>query len=84
MKVSKSFKIILITLVAFMPALLKAQCAMCSATAELSGNGSGINARILYLFALPIIMIFGGGYFWCQNRRKFLVSDWEFTSEEEL
>lgn len=79
---SKSFKIILITLVAFMPVLLQAQCAMCTASAEASGNGRGFNAGILYLFAMPLIMIFGGGYLWLRNRKKFAASDWEFLPHD--
>jgi hypothetical protein len=33
------------------------QCVMCKATAEQSGNASGINEGIIYLMPLPAIII---------------------------
>lgn len=53
---------------------LYAQCAMCRATVESSsqsgGIGSGLNTGILYLMALPYIIIAFIGYFWYKNSKK--------------
>ena len=52
-----------------------AQCAMCKAVVESNqkdggGVGAGLNKGILYLMALPYIMVFLGGLFWYYNKRK--------------
>lgn len=53
----------------------KAQCAMCSANAEMgvkNGNtqGKGLNTGILYLLAIPYLLITGVGVLWYVNYRK--------------
>ncbi len=53
---------------------LQAQCVMCKAVAEESadagGSGRGLNTAILYLMAVPYVLlgILGGVFFW--KRRK--------------
>ena len=52
-----------------------AQCSMCSANAEMStrnGNtqGNGLNTGILYLLAIPYLLITGIGALWYVNYRK--------------
>jgi len=54
---------------------VKAQCAMCSATAEAGvkdGNteANGLNDGILYLLAAPYIAIAVGGYVWYKKYRR--------------
>jgi hypothetical protein len=53
----------------------KAQCAMCSVNAEMSikegnGQGKGLNTGILYLLAIPYVLLVGVGVFWYRNYRK--------------
>ncbi|WP_285010462.1 hypothetical protein [Pedobacter faecalis] len=52
-----------------------AQCAMCSVNAEQSvknGNtqGKGLNSGILYLLAIPYLLISGMGILWYVKYRK--------------
>ena len=52
-----------------------AQCAMCTVSAEQSvknGNtqGKGLNAGILYLLAIPYLLISGMGILWYVKYRK--------------
>ena len=52
-----------------------AQCAMCKASAEANlkaggGDPRGLNAGILYMLALPYLLVAGIGYWWWRNRRK--------------
>jgi len=52
-----------------------AQCAMCSVNAEQSvknGNtqGKGLNTGILYLLAVPYLLVAGIGALWYFNYRK--------------
>ena len=52
----------LILIVTFLPNTLDAQCAMCKASVESSANGpnsvaSGINKGILYLMAVPYVLL---------------------------
>lgn len=54
---------------------VKAQCAMCTVTAEQSvknGNsqGKGLNTGILYLLAIPYVLITGMGILWYVKFRK--------------
>ncbi|MEY5044353.1 MAG: hypothetical protein RJA19_1580 [Bacteroidota bacterium] len=64
----------LFLLVGFTAADAHAQCVMCKAVAEESagagGSGRGLNTAILYLMAVPYILlgILGGVFFW--KRRK--------------
>lgn len=73
-------RIVFILLVAFISILTilpeaQAQCAMCSVNAEQSvknGNtqGYGLNTGILYLLAIPYLVIVGMGILWYVKYRK--------------
>ena len=54
---------------------VKAQCSMCTISAEQgtkNGNtqGKGLNSGIIYLLAIPYILIAGVGMLWYKNYRK--------------
>lgn len=54
---------------------VQAQCAMCTANAEQgvkNGNTQtvGQNKGVLYLLALPFLMVSGVGFIWYTNYRK--------------
>ncbi|MES2448015.1 MAG: hypothetical protein V4546_12590 [Bacteroidota bacterium] len=54
---------------------VKAQCSMCTISAEQgtkNGNtqGKGLNSGILYLLAIPYLLITGIGVLWYRNYRK--------------
>jgi hypothetical protein len=54
---------------------VKAQCSMCTISAEQgtkNGNtqGKGLNSGIVYLLAIPYILIAGIGVLWYKNYRK--------------
>lgn len=60
-----------------------AQCAMCKASAEANlknggGDPRGLNAGILYMLALPYLLVGAIGYWWWRNRKK------ESDDENEL
>ncbi|WP_113663050.1 hypothetical protein [Pedobacter nanyangensis] len=53
----------------------KAQCAMCTANAEMgvkNGNTQtkGLNSGVLYLLAIPFLLAGGVGVIWYTNFRK--------------
>lgn len=55
--------------------IVKAQCSMCAISAEQgtkNGNtqGKGLNSGIVYLLAIPYILIAGIGILWYRNYRK--------------
>lgn len=57
---------ILILVMLLLPQLSEAQCAMCRAVLESDGNDStaeGINNGIVYLMAIPYILVAGLFYF---------------------
>lgn len=69
---------ILVTTSAFTPQV-KAQCSMCTISAEQgtkNGNtqGKGLNSGILYLLAIPYLLITGIGVLWYRNYRKKISS----------
>lgn len=52
-----------------------AQCPMCKMAAESNLNnggtsGAGLNFGILYILALPYLMVVIMGYIWWRNRKK--------------
>lgn len=49
-----------------------AQCAMCRATVESNEGkvGEGLNLGILYLMAVPYILLLGGGIWFFKNKAK--------------
>lgn len=73
----------LISLVLFVHKTM-AQCAMCRATVENnvssgeSGIGAGLNAGILYLFAVPYLLFAVIAFFWYRsskaNKKNFVAS----------
>lgn len=63
---------------------VKAQCSMCTISAEQgtkNGNtqGKGLNSGILYLLAIPYLLITGIGILWYRNYRKKISSS-SFTT----
>jgi hypothetical protein len=53
----------------------KAQCSMCTISAEQgtkNGNtqGKGLNSGIIYLLVIPYLLIAGVGFIWYRNYRK--------------
>ncbi|RZJ81376.1 MAG: hypothetical protein EOO47_04475 [Flavobacterium sp.] len=65
---------ILVAITAVAPEV-KAQCSMCTISAEQgtkNGNtqGKGLNSGILYLLAIPYLLITGIGVLWYRNYRK--------------
>ncbi len=52
-----------------------AQCPMCRSAAESNlkaggGNGRGLNAGILYMLAMPYLLVTTLGLLWWRNKRK--------------
>ena len=70
-------KLFITIVLALLPYVSFAQCAMCKASATDSPIAKSLNKGILYLLILPFLVIFGGGYFWYKNRKKFANSDWD-------
>ena len=67
--------------------LLDAQCPMCKLSAEsnLKNGGTlgrGLNAGILYMLAMPYIVVASLGYWWWRNKRKESLVRVTFTEEE--
>jgi hypothetical protein len=61
-----NFVLILFVALLLVPQLTEAQCAMCRAVLESEGNTSsaeGINNGIVYLMAIPYILVGGLFYF---------------------
>jgi len=66
-------KIIIFTALTFCtPLFMDAQCAMCRAVVESGGKeiARGINSGILYLMAIPYILVAIGGFFIYKNIKK--------------
>jgi amino acid transporter len=73
-KIAFIFLFIFVTAISIQPAA-KAQCAMCTINAEQgtkNGNtqGKGINDGVLYLMALPYLLIAGLGVLWYVRYHK--------------
>lgn len=73
-KISKYLTILLLSLAVGWPTELPAQCPMCKMSAESNlknggTDGKGLNAGILYMFAMPYLFVFGVGYWWYRNRK---------------
>ena len=48
-----------------------AQCTMCKSAAESNEKqNKGLNTGIVYLLAMPYVLISTVGYFWFKNRRE--------------
>ncbi len=68
------FVLIVVILVVFSPDMA-AQCPMCKMSAESNLRdggtaGKGLNNGILYMLALPYILISTLGYLWYRNRKN--------------
>ena len=66
-------------ILAFFQTQLKAQCSMCKAVVEANlkegGNvGAGLNEGILYLMAMPYIVVLLFGIFYYLQKRKRQIS----------
>lgn len=60
---------------ALQPVEVQAQCPMCRMSAETNMKnggtaGKGLNAGILYMLAMPYLIVGTVGYIWWRNRRK--------------
>jgi hypothetical protein len=65
----------LVWMAVFIPTAGWSQCAMCKATAETNqaGGGSdaeGLNAGIVYLMAMPYVLMGTVGFFWYRSAKK--------------
>ncbi|ALM08921.1 membrane protein [Sediminicola sp. YIK13] len=63
---NKSILVVLTLLAVFLPQFMEAQCAMCRAVLESEADTSaaeGINNGIVYLMAVPYILVAGLFYF---------------------
>ncbi|MGB3145879.1 MAG: hypothetical protein WBB24_17410 [Maribacter sp.] len=66
MPTKKNYFIIILLFLCFIPSFAEAQCAMCRAVLESESSGNtaeGINNGIIYLMALPYILVAGLFYF---------------------
>lgn len=74
MKKAIIYLFIIVLSISFSP-VAKAQCSMCTINAEQgtkNGNtqGKGLNAGVIYLLAIPYLLITGIGVMWYLNYRK--------------
>lgn len=74
-KLFVSFLLVLIISIFVIPEI-SAQCPMCKISAESNMRdggtaGKGLNAGILYMFALPYLIIGTMGYLWFKNRKNY-------------
>lgn len=70
----KIISILTIMVALGLPAEVEAQCPMCKMSAESNlqnggTDGKGLNAGILYMFAMPYLFVFGVGYWWYRNQK---------------
>lgn len=67
--------VLVLLFVAFAAEPSAAQCAMCKASSEANlkaggGDPRGLNAGILYMLAMPYLLVLGIGLWWWNNRKK--------------
>ncbi|HEY0031482.1 MAG TPA: hypothetical protein VGC65_12030 [Bacteroidia bacterium] len=83
MKTKRVLSLCLLFMMLFLSnASMYAQCAMCKTSVEsdLNGGGSigrGLNTGILYLMAIPYILIIGGGYFFFKKPIDAKLKAWK-------
>ncbi len=77
MSMRKMLSIVLLaaTLAVGAPSAAHAQCPMCRMSAESNlenggSEGRGLNSGILYMLAMPYLLVGAIGYIWWRNRRK--------------
>jgi len=74
--INKHFKIIILSIVLATTATsMSAQCPMCKLSAEqnlkMGGTaGKGLNRGILFMFAMPYLIVGTLGFYWIRNKRK--------------
>ena len=74
MKKAIIYLFIIVLSVSFSP-VAKAQCSMCTINAEQgtknwNTQGKGLNAGVIYLLAIPYLLITGMGIIWYRTYRK--------------
>ncbi|MBK8625850.1 MAG: hypothetical protein IPN86_09900 [Saprospiraceae bacterium] len=74
-KVVATVIVIFVILLFITPDVL-AQCPMCKLSAESNLRdggtaGKGLNAGILYMFAMPYLIVGTLGYLWYKNRKNY-------------
>lgn len=67
--------VFIILLLTTVNASVPAQCAMCKGAAETAlkqggGDPQGLNNGILYMLAMPYLLVGAIGFWWWKNRRK--------------
>lgn len=82
MKINKLNLFFFLILFAVVQSGSYAQCAMCKTTVESDLNtggsiGTSLNTGILYLMALPYVVIISGGYFFFRKQINAKVKDWK-------
>ena len=77
MNLKKYISVLLLTvvMVVFISIDLSSQCPMCRIAAESNlqnggTEGAGLNKGILYMLAMPYILVFTLGLIWYKNRKK--------------
>jgi hypothetical protein len=76
MKKLLALAFIVIIMMIFVTPDLLAQCPMCKLSAESNLRdggtaGKGLNAGILYMFAMPYLLVGTLGYLWYKNRKNY-------------
>ena len=68
--------VLVVLVVVFLNIDLLAQCPMCKLSAESNlrdggTQGKGLNNGILYMFAMPYLIVGTLGYLWYKNRKNY-------------
>jgi hypothetical protein len=68
--------VLVVLVIAFINSDLLAQCPMCKLSAESNlrdggTQGKGLNNGILYMFAMPYLIVGTLGYLWYKNRKNY-------------
>ncbi|MBK9566869.1 MAG: hypothetical protein WAT22_19260 [Saprospiraceae bacterium] len=68
--------VLVVLVIAFLNIDLLAQCPMCKLSAESNlrdggTQGKGLNNGILYMFAMPYLIVGTLGYLWYKNRKNY-------------
>ncbi|HLP96102.1 MAG TPA: hypothetical protein VK168_18800 [Saprospiraceae bacterium] len=74
-------------MICLMPADADAQCAMCKGAAEANlkqggGDPKGLNNGILYMLAIPYLLVGTIGYWWWRNRVQEREQAADLTEED--
>ena len=68
--------VLVVLVIVFLNIDLLAQCPMCKLSAESNlrdggTQGKGLNNGILYMFAMPYLIVGTLGYLWYKNRKNY-------------